>query len=125
MRRYETIVILRPSLGEDDINDITGKYADIIKKNNGEVIKEDHWGIKTLAYPIKKEQQGYYICIEYAVFPEAVFEIERLAKIDDRLLKYMTVKLQDVYIPDEEPLDSESPVAAEIFEENEEAEGAF
>ncbi len=125
MRRYETIVILRPSLGEDDINDITGKYADIIKKNNGEVIKEDHWGIKTLAYPIKKEQQGYYICIEYAVFPEAVFEIERLAKIDDRLLKYMTVKLQDVYIPDEEPLYSESPVAAEIFEENEEAEGAF
>jgi len=122
MRRYETIVILRPSVGEDDIKDITGKYADIIKKNSGETIKEDHWEIKTLAYPIKKEQQGYYICLEYAALPEAVFGIERLAKLDDRHLKYMTVKLQDVYVPDEEFPDSESPAAdaAGGFEGNEE-----
>ncbi len=111
MRRYETIIIIRPSVNEDGIKEIAGRYTDIIQKDGGHVIKEDHWGARTLAYPIEKEQQGYYICLEYAAVPESVFEIERLAKLDDRLLKYMTIKLQEVYIPDEEIPESESTEA--------------
>lgn len=122
MRRYETILIIRPSVTEDGIKEITGKYTDVIGKDDGFIVKEDHWGTKTLAYPIQKEQQGYYICLEYASVPDAVSEIERLAKLDDRLLKYMTVKLQDVYVPYEEPPAEESPVAAESAEEEMEKE---
>lgn len=116
MRRYETIIIIRPSVGEDGIKEIIGKYADIITNDGGHIVKEDHWGAKTLAYPIDKEQQGYYICLEYASVPESVSEIERLAKLDDRLLKYMTVKLQDVYKPYEEAPTEESPAAEDTDE---------
>lgn len=122
MRRYETILIIRPSVGEDEIKEITGKYAEVIGKDEGFIIKEDHWGAKTLAYPIQKEDQGYYIHLEYASVPDAVSEIERLAKLDDRLLKYMTVKLQDVYEPYPEPPAEESPAGAESAEEGLEEE---
>ena len=95
MRRYETIVILRPSLGEADSQAVIDRATEIIKNFEGSIIKIDKWGLKKLAYLIKKEAQGYYVYIDYAAVPSAVAEIERIFKIDDRLLKYMTLKLAD------------------------------
>lgn len=100
MRRYETIVIIRPNVGEDDIAGIIDKTTGIIESNGGSIVTVDKWGLKKLAYLIKKEQQGYYVLIEYAGKPEAVAEMERIYRIDDKILKFMTIKTQDVYIPD-------------------------
>lgn len=97
MRRYETISILRPSLGEDDINGIIEKTNSVIEENGGKIVLLDRWGIKKLAYLINRESQGYYVYTEYAGTPEAVDEIERLYRINDKVLKYLTVKLQDVF----------------------------
>ena len=114
MRRYETICIVRPGAGEDKITAITDKTNDIVSQNSGTTLKVDQWGVKKLAYLIKKEQQGYYIYFEYAGTPAAVNEIERVYRIDDQVMKYMTVKTQDTYIPDpEEDLSEEEPAAAE------------
>ncbi|MFH1217491.1 MAG: 30S ribosomal protein S6 [Pseudomonadota bacterium] len=99
MRRYETISIINPGVGEDVLNSISQKTADIIEKEAGTIINVDNWGLKKLAYPIKKEQQGYYIYTEYAAVPSAVAEMERIFKIDDNVLKFMTIKLQEVYDP--------------------------
>ncbi len=101
MRRYETISIIKPNSTEDEIAAICDRTAEIINAEKGEIIRVDHWGLKKLAYLIKKEQQGYYVYCEFAGTPAAVAEMERIFKIDDRVLKYMTVKLQDVYVPDE------------------------
>ena len=121
MRRYETITIIKANIAEDEIDAILDRMAQIIQDENGEVLKVDKWGLRKLAYLIKKEQQGYYVLTEYAGTPAAVNEIERIFKIDDRILKYMTIKLQDVYIadepaeePDQEEIETESPDADEI-----------
>ena len=99
MRRYETIYIIRPGASEDDITAIIDRTNGVIEKFNGKIDQLDRWGIRKLAYTINKETQGYYVFSEYAGMPEAVNEIERLFRIDDKILRYMTVKTQEVYGP--------------------------
>ncbi len=129
MRRYETIFILRPNASEDDITQIIDRNNGIVVDDfGGEMLKVDKWGLKKLAYLIKKEQQGYYVYIVYAGMPEAVDEMERHFKIDDRVLKYMTIKLQEKYTPDpeveetEESEDTTEDAAEDAAEETKEAE---
>ncbi len=95
MRRYETIYILRPNLSESEITKVIESTNQIITDVKGSIIALDRWGIRKLAYLIKKETQGYYVFCDYAATPEAVSEIERKFRIDDAVLKYMTVKLAD------------------------------
>lgn len=113
MRRYETIYIIRPTANEDDINTIIDRTNAVIEKAGGTIINLDRWGLRKLAYLIKKESQGYYVFTEYAGTPEAVDEIERLFRIDENTLKYMTIKIQDTYIPDAPEPEAEVEVEAE------------
>ena len=99
MRRYETISIIRPSVGDEEIEAINQRSISIIEGDGGSIVKVDKWGLKTLAYLIKKEPQGYYVYMDYGATPAAVTEMERQFKIDDRLLKFMTVKLDNVFDP--------------------------
>ncbi|MBU0675368.1 MAG: 30S ribosomal protein S6 [Proteobacteria bacterium] len=110
LRRYETIIIVKPVMGEDEIQGIVEKTTGIIEGFDGSMVRTDRWGLKKLAYLIQKEQQGFYIYFEYAGTPEAVNEIERIYRIDDRIMKYLTVKLQDVFAA--KPEDEEIPEEA-------------
>ncbi len=101
MRRYETIFILRPSRSENEIDATVEMTTDIIEKAGGQLIEIDKWGMRKLAYPIKKEAQGFYVFIDYSATPDVISEIERRYRIDDSVLRYMTVKLSDA-ISDEE-----------------------
>jgi small subunit ribosomal protein S6 len=95
MRRYELIFILRPGLGEEQINTVVDYMNQIILNENGTIIDFNKWGMKKLAYTIKKEIQGYYVFCEFAGTPAAVAEIERKFRIDDAVLKYLTIKTAD------------------------------
>ena len=77
MRRYETIFILRPNVGEEEINKVIESTTQIILNENGSIIDLNKWGMKKLAYLIKKESLGYYVYCDFATTPEAVSEIER------------------------------------------------
>jgi small subunit ribosomal protein S6 len=99
MRHYETVFIVKSNTGEDEITAVIEKVSSIVTADGGTVFTVDKWGLKKLAYLIRKETQGYYIYIDYAAVPTAVAEIERIFKIDDRLLKYMTLKLADACDP--------------------------
>jgi small subunit ribosomal protein S6 len=101
MRRYELIFILRPSLGEEQINTVVDYAQKIIGDENGTVVDLNRWGMKKLAYPIKKEFQGYYVFCDFAGTPAAVSEIERRFRIDDAVLKYLTIKIADAITPEE------------------------
>lgn len=92
MRRYETIVILRPNSGEEEINRVIETTTQIITDEKGSIIELNKWGMKKLAYLIKKESLGYYVYFDFAATPAAVSEIERKYRIDDVVLKYMTIK---------------------------------
>ena len=100
MRRYETIFIVRPNVAETDIEAVTSKTVSIIEGDGGAIIRIDKWGQKKLAYQIRKESQGYYVYVDYAGLPASVAEIERVFRIDDRILKYLTVKLADTCDPE-------------------------
>ena len=127
MRRYETIVILKPSLGEAENQAIIDLATGTIEQFDGSIVKIDKWGLRKTAYPIKKDTQGYYVYLQYAGLPAAVNEIERVFRIDDKVLKYLTVKLQDVFSPlpeDKGPAEAESApnASVETAEEATEAE---
>ena len=95
MRRYETIFIIRPSAGEEEINKIIENTRQIILDEKGSIIELNKWGMKKLAYLIKKESLGYYVFCDFAGTPAAVAEIERKFRIDDLVLKYLTIKTAD------------------------------
>jgi small subunit ribosomal protein S6 len=128
MRRYETIFIIRPTIAEDEITGIIEKVNSIIEADGGTFIKIDKWGLKKLAYLIKKESQGHYVYVDYASVSASVAEMERIFRIDDRVLKYLTVKLADSCDPDaikellaQEEQAAEAEEAAEAPAEAEEA----
>ena len=100
MRRYETIFIVRPNVGEDEIEEISSKTTSIIEGDGGTIFRLNNWGLKKLAYLIKKENQGYYVFLDYAGVPKSIAEIERIFRIDDHVLKYLTVKLEDSCDPE-------------------------
>jgi small subunit ribosomal protein S6 len=99
MRRYETIAIIDPDVSEDDRTSLLNRIKEIIPQQEGVVVQEDLWGARKLAYPIKKKPRGYYARYDYCGKGNAVDELERLFRIDDRVLKYLTVLLE----PDVDP----------------------
>jgi len=94
MRRYEQIVILDSDLSEDTRLPVFDRLKELIPKYKGFLIKIDEWGQKKLAYAIKKKPRGYYAQIDFCGFGDLVDEMERFYRIDDRILKYMTVVLE-------------------------------
>ncbi|ADH85845.1 30S ribosomal protein S6 [Desulfurivibrio alkaliphilus] len=94
MRNYESVIIVRPSAGsEAELTGVIDKYSGVITAHEGEIGGVDRWGLKKLAYPISKETQGVYLLFRYTTSPDGIKELERLLRIDDRILKFLTVKL--------------------------------
>jgi small subunit ribosomal protein S6 len=93
MRRYETIFIVDNDLSEEDRSPTFEKLKDLIHQHSGLLVMVDEWGSKKLAYEIKKKMRGYYVRLDYCGSGILVNEIERFFRIDDRILKYMTVLL--------------------------------
>lgn len=93
MRRYETIAIIDPDISEDERISLLTRIKEIIPQQEGVVIQEDLWGTRKLAYPINKKPRGYYARYDYCGMGNAVEELERFFRIDDRVLKYLTVLL--------------------------------
>ena len=94
MRRYETIFIADPDLSDEERIPLLDRIKDLIPEHDGFLVRVEEWGSKKLAYEIKKKGRGYYIRFDYCGAGELVDEIERLFRIDDRVLKYMTVLLE-------------------------------
>ena len=95
MRRYETFVILDPDLSEEGRAPVIDRIEETITKQNAFLVKVDDWGARKLAYAIKKKNRGYYVRLDYCGGGPLVNELERFFRIDDRVLKYMTVLLEE------------------------------
>lgn len=99
MNRYETIFIAYPDLADEDRQNVFGKVKDLIPKENGAILKFDEWGLKNLAYEITKQTRGYYVYMDYTGGGGLVKELERIMRIDDRIMKYMTVLTDQEFDP--------------------------
>ncbi|NVM57715.1 MAG: 30S ribosomal protein S6 [Desulfobacterales bacterium] len=94
MRRYESVFIANPDLSKEECQPLFDKLNNLISDGHGFVVKFDEWGHKRLAYEIKKHTRGYYVLMEYCGDGALVRELERNMRLDDRVLKYMTVLLE-------------------------------
>jgi len=122
MRRFETTLILDPDLPEDGRAPVLERIGQIISQQGGLLVEEDHWGARRLAYPIKKKPRGYYVRFDYCGLGPLVDELERFGRIDDRVMKYMTLKLTDA--ADVEQIQAEMAARAEAAAAAEAAETA-
>jgi small subunit ribosomal protein S6 len=94
MRRYETIFIIRPDLGEPQIKDIITRFEGITTSGGGAIIETEEWGFRELAYQIKGERRGYYVRLDYASDAAVMNEIERNLKLQDTVLRYLSVLVE-------------------------------
>ncbi|MDY6955075.1 MAG: 30S ribosomal protein S6 [Thermodesulfobacteriota bacterium] len=91
MRRYESVFITSPSLSKEDRQPLLDKLTKIISDGEGLLVKFDEWGLKSLAYVVKKQTRGYYVLTDFCGDGALVKELERNMSLDERFLKYMTV----------------------------------
>ncbi|MBA3035544.1 MAG: 30S ribosomal protein S6 [Desulfobacterium sp.] len=94
MRRYESTVIIDPDIPPENRTPLLEKINEIISQKDGFLVKLNEWGNQKLAYEIMKKNRGYYVHIDYCGTGLLVSEMERFFRIDDRVLKFMTILLE-------------------------------
>ena len=92
MNCYETLFVVKPTLTEEEIKAQIAKVENIISKENGEIKALDDMGMRKLAYPIEKQERGYYAVAYFTAPSDAIDELERQLRYNEEILRFMTVK---------------------------------
>jgi small subunit ribosomal protein S6 len=95
MNKYEIMYILKANLDEEARKNTIAKLHGILTDHGAEVTKVEEWGLRDFAYPVKDEVKGYYVVIKVSANPDAKAEFERLAKLDNNVLRHIVVVDQD------------------------------
>lgn len=95
MRKFETMLLLSPELSGELREGVITTMTGIIEREGGQMVTTDHWGMKDLAYPIKKQTRGYYVRLEYLAPAALITELERNIRITEGIFKFVTVRLED------------------------------
>ncbi len=93
MNKYESVVIIDPSVEEEKVKELSQRFTDLINKD-GKVEKVEELGKKRLAYEVKKNKEGYYIVLNFEANPTLIAELERNYRIIDEVIKFITVKAE-------------------------------
>ena len=93
LKQYETVFIATPVLSDAQMKEAVAKYTDLIKSSGGEIVYEEDWGLRQLAYPIQHKTSGFYYLIEFRSEPEFVAVLETQYHRDERIIRYLTVSL--------------------------------
>ena len=97
MAFYELTYIIRPDVPTTQVETIAGKVSDLVKKHKGKLVKTEQWGLRTLAYPINKHKKGYYSMMGLSLSgQEAINDIEHNLKLADDVIRFMTIKVEDI-----------------------------
>ena len=91
MTNYELMFIINPTLEEEKKNAVVEKVTEIITNGGGEVSKTDVWGMRKLAYPIEKKEEGYYVVLEFQAAPELPTELNRRLRISDDVMRHLVI----------------------------------
>lgn len=92
MQAYENMYIIRPDLDEEAVKANVDKFAEVVAANGGADLKVDSWGKRRLAYEVKKFNEGFYVLMNFNGEARTVDELERLMKISDAVIRFMTTK---------------------------------
>lgn len=91
--QYETVFIMTPVLSEEQMMDTVNKFKKILTDNGSEIVHENNWGLRKLAYPIQKKNTGFYYLIEFKSEGDLINKVETEFRRDERIMRFLTVKL--------------------------------
>src|SRR5688572_8071623 len=121
MREYETIYLLKPDLPLEVAKGLQDKISEIISKQSGHVLSKADWGKRRLAYRIQKLKHAQYLYVLFLDAGHSIAEIERILKNDDRVIRFLTVKMKDkVNVEERMSKPIEPPLPPEEFHSHEE-----
>ena len=93
MNQYETVFILTPVLSDVQMKEAVEKFKGILTAEGAEIINEENWGLKKLAYPIQKKSTGFYQLIEFKAEPQVIKKLEINFRRDERVIRFLTFKM--------------------------------
>ncbi|WP_185853627.1 30S ribosomal protein S6 [Blattabacterium cuenoti] len=93
LKHYENIMIITPILSDDQAKETAKEYENYLIQKKGKIVYQEHWGLKKLAYPIHKKQSGCYHLFEFLLIPNLISDLELKLRQDERILRFLTVKL--------------------------------
>jgi len=92
-RHYETVFITTPVLSEAQMKETVDKFKKVLTDNGAEIVHEENWGLRKFAYPIQKKSTGFYYLLEFTVDPEGINKLETEYRRDERILRFLTYKM--------------------------------
>src|ERR1035438_2629392 len=95
MRIYEELFIVRPDLPEEETDQLIERLTTLIAGQGGNVDKVDKWGVRKLAYRVQKRTEGFYVLLQFTAKPETVRELERQLRVQDQVMKFITVRIDE------------------------------
>lgn len=95
MPLYESVYIARPDISATQVEALTADWTRILEENGGKVTKEEYWGLKSLAYRIKKNRKGHYSLMNIDAPPAALAEMERNMRLNEDVLRYMSIRVDE------------------------------
>ncbi len=93
IKQYESTLIVTPVLTDTELKQLLSGYIDFLKSNGAEIVHEDFWGMKQLAYPIRKKTSGFYYAVEFKAEGDVIDKLELLYRRDENILRFLSVKL--------------------------------
>ena len=93
MNQYETVFILTPVLSDDQTKETVEKFKKVLTDNGAEIVNEEAWGLKKLAYQIEKKTSGFYFLMEFKAESEVIKQLETAFRRDEKVIRFQTVKL--------------------------------
>lgn len=90
IKQYETVFIATPVLSEAQMKEAVAKYTGFIRENGGEIVYEEDWGLRQLAYPIQKKTTGFYYLIEFKADTQLIDALETQYRRDERIIRFLT-----------------------------------
>ena len=92
MNNYETVFILTPDLSEAQVKEAVAKFVGVLQGEGAEIVNEENWGLKKLAYTIQKKTTGYYQLVEFKAQPEVIAVLETQFRRDESVLRFLTFR---------------------------------
>ena len=94
MNQYEAVFILTPVLSDQQMKETATKFVSFLKDEGAEIINEENWGLKKMAYPIEKKSTGFYNLLEFKADPSVIKKLETAFRRDERVIRFLTVKME-------------------------------
>ena len=122
MRNYESLYIIHPEVVGDELTAKMEKFQAVLTDQGAEIHKLDNWGVRKLAYPIKKVERGNYVQTLFCAEPEVIAEYERRLRLDEQILRFLTVRFEDEFPAVVEPEPAAEEVETSAAEEETDSE---